>query len=361
MEPRVVFRTHYQVDEPAYMALLVKACTSPITSAYDESVAQKLTREVRSKSKEFNVAAAGYALDLGRGLGVVNDQNVWTEKGHLLNLVVDARGGKWSNGLELALPEKLLFFRLFLEADGAALRFLARHLLTHVRIPAAELDWNAVAKELFLSVFSEYLELGGTTATRVSLRTEIGRIRKRGYTGKSGPHKLFIHLQTLYRLGLIDRVETGSARIYLRSSEGGGSLETLLKVVPGALSLEEIVREHRWADVAASVFDLGGGEQKLDRDALLSLIVPKYEAVVSTGVPLCPLSTVVEAVQIDLLAKESELVSYATIVDVLQQTQKQRGSDIRFHVDRRGTPAFIKLSNQLLVDHGQSGKVVGAN
>jgi hypothetical protein len=361
MQPRILFRTHYQVDEPAYVAVLVKTCTSPIQSAYDETVAEKLRREVRAQSKEFNVAAAGYALDLARGLGVVNDQNVWTEKGHLLNLVVESRGGPWNNGLELAFPEKLLFFRLFLEADGAGLRFIATYLLKHGQIPRADEDWNALARDLFLDVYTEYLQLTGTTADRVTLRNEIDRIRARGYTGKSGSHKLFIHLQTLYRLGLVGRMETGGARVYQINQDDGRKLRVLLEEVPGARALEEIVRDHRWAEIAASVFGDGRQIGQIAEVELLRLLVPKYQAVVATGVPLCPLPTVVEAVQIELLARESGFATYKAALDMLQNTQKHRPSDIRFHVDRRGSPAFIKLSERFVAEYSQAGKAVGAS
>ena len=39
MEPRIVTRTHYQVDEPAYLRHLILDCTSPTQSSYSDVVA----------------------------------------------------------------------------------------------------------------------------------------------------------------------------------------------------------------------------------------------------------------------------------------------------------------------------------
>lgn len=361
MQPRVLFRTHYQVDEPVYAAVLVKACTSPVRSAYDESVAGRLSGEVRAQSRDFNVAAAAYALDLARGLGLVNGQNVWTGKGHLLNMVAQTRAGPWDNGLELAFPEKLLFFRLFLDADGAALLFIAERLLKHGRIPTPDDDWNTLAKQLFLDVYNEYLQLSGTTADRVALRREMDRIRTKGYAGKSGTHKLFIHLQTLHRLGLANRVPTGGPRIYEAGEECRPRLRALVDALPGVHVLEEVVRKRRWPEIAARVFDRGAETTELGGHDLLRMLVPKYEAVASTGVPLCPLLPVIEAVQIDMLTQACIFVTYEGALQILQGIQRQKPSDVRFHVDRRGTPAFLRLSDGLTEEYGQPGGAVGTS
>jgi hypothetical protein len=343
-------RTHYQVDEPAFMELLIKYCTSPVQSAYDETIAQRLTREVRSRHKDFNPAAAAYALDLAQGLGLVNKQNVWTDMGHLVNLVAQIHGGAWEEDLELGPSEQLLHFRLFLEADGAALLFIGRYLVEHGMMPNTDSDWNDLAKQLFLDIYSSYLRIAGTTADRVALRTEIDRVRSRGYTGKSGPHKMFVHLQTLYRLGLIHRVSSAARRYELRPEDDGRGLPALVAELPDAYALEAVIKGHRWADVAARVFMMGDVAEQAawHHEDLLRLLVPHYQLVMSTGVPLCALTTVIEAVQIELLARRSKLLPYATALELLQRAQREHMRDLRFHVDRRGTPAFLKLSKELV-------------
>lgn len=355
MNPRVLYRTHYQVDEPAIIELLIKRCTSPVSSAYDETIAEKLAKEVSLKKKPFNVPAAAYALDLARGLGVVNEQNVWSEKGHLVNLLADVFERPWDKEVELTPRERLLHFRLFIEGDGAALIFIARYLLEYGRVPNSEDGWNDLAKSLFSQIYSAYLKLADTTADRVSLRSEVERILARGYTGKSGSHKMFVHLQTLYRLGLIDRASS-AARQYSIFRDAGG-LRALVNEIPNLYELDRVIKESRTVEIAARVFQVGDSLEgrAWTIDEVLQLAVPLYKKVMETGVPLCPLTTIAEAIQIGLLARRSELLRHATLLELLQRAQRERPADVRFHVDRRGVPAFLKFSPELVSSYSSQG------
>jgi hypothetical protein len=352
MNPRILYRTHYQVDEPALLELLVKRCTSAVKSSYNEVVAEKLAKEVQKEGKLFNVPAAGYALDLARDLGIVNEQNVWTDRGHLVNLRATIVEGGWEEQLHLNPRERLLHVRLFLEADGAALLYIARYLLEHGRVPNSNEDWNVLAKDLFAQIYTECLKLTASTADRVSLRTERDRIRTRGYKGKSGPHKMFIHLQTLYRLGLVERGPSAAVRQYLiPEADSGRGLRVFVEEIADLYTLEQIVKEHRVLEVGAKVLQVSStrvNQATYAPEKFLFLVVPAYRGVMSTGTPLCPLSTLIEAIQIDLLASRSELLTYQVALQLLERIQQERPSDVRFHVDRRGTPAFLKLSDSIV-------------
>jgi hypothetical protein len=351
MQPRVLFRTHYQVDEPALMEYLVKRCTSAVSSAYSETVAMKLAKEVQSLGKPFNIPAGRYALDLAHGLGLVNEQNVWTDKGHLVSLKAEIVDGSWEDQLALRAQEKVLHLRLFLEADGAALLYIARYMLENRRMPDADEDWNSLARELFIQIDSECLGLAATTADRVALRTEVDRIRSHGYKGKSGSHKMFIHLQTLFRLGLVERAPTAAARQYVLDDGGGGrGLRTLVDEVRDLYELEAIVRERRALEVSAKILQLEEHNQhpKIDPEEFLRLIIRGYREVMATGTPLAPLTTLIEFAQIEVLISAGCLVPYNTALGVLEHAQQKRPSDLRFHVDRRGLPAFLKLSDKLV-------------
>ncbi len=86
MQPRVIFYTHYQVDEPAYMELLVHLCTSGVQGRYDEDVSKRLARELRSRDKKFNEAAGKYAVGLARSLDLVTQNINMTDQGFLIYL-----------------------------------------------------------------------------------------------------------------------------------------------------------------------------------------------------------------------------------------------------------------------------------
>ncbi len=350
MQPRIAFRTHYQIDEPAYLELLIKLCTSPVQSTYREVVAQRLSKEIKKRGAKLNEDAAAYAVDLGKDLRLLTDNHTWTETGHLINLVAHIGPDELEHELTLSLPEKLLHFRVFLEGDGAAIVFLARRLIQDRSVIGSALTWNALAKEMFISVFSEYLAMTNNTADRVELRREIQRIKAKDYRGNSGEHKMLVHLQTLYRLGLVIRPEPSGSRTYqLPETQSGArcALLTIAEEVRDAAGLERVLVDHKWIEVAAKVFQIEarGWTNALD---LASLVVPYYQSVMATGAPLCPISTLLEAVQIDLLSHNSQLLVWSEAVQALEKLQKQHPKDVRFHVDRRGQPAFVKISDEFV-------------
>jgi len=352
VKPRVLFRTHYQVDEPTYIGLLVKRCTSPVQSAYREVVAERLAVEIRARGKPFNVAAGGYAVDLARGLEVLTDQHVWSDRGHVVGLLAGVGEDDWEQELALTLPEKLLHFWLFLEADGAALLFLARRLVDSGRLGDSESSWNTVAREMFVSIFSDYLAITSTTTERVKLRTDIDRLKTKAYEGKSGAHKAFVHLQTLHRLGLVNRSSAATTRVYEWDVDGTTTgLMALLSAVPDVPTLETVIKNRSWVRVAAQVFGILEDQSttdKLEEEGVGSLFANYYKRVSETSVPLVSLSTLMTAAQIHLLSGEPPiLASYEDLLDMMEILRTAAPKDIRFHVDRRGQPAFVKLSNSI--------------
>jgi hypothetical protein len=333
------------------MEILVTACTAPTQSSYREVVEQKFAQQLNQRGKKFNVAAARYAVDMARDLDLINANNTWTDKGLLLAHIAEVDATlPLARQLDLTPPEQLCHFRLFLEGDGAALLFLSRRLSEHASLGNQVTVWNSLAREMFVEVFDQYLAITNDTADRVGMRRERDRINAKGYEGNSGAHKMFVHLQAMHRLGLAERRDAGGSRVY----EGTGAaiserLASLIHHVPDTVSLEKIVSNHQCIEVAARVY--GFAEYKFPlanvgqaNDDFLSLMAQHYARIMRTGVPLCPLTTLVEVVQIDLLMKRRVLLPYHSALETITKIQRQRPKQVRFHVDRKGMPAFIKLS-----------------
>lgn len=332
------------------MELLVKLCTSPVQAAYAERVAQKLANEVSSRGKKFNVAAAAYAVDLGHGLGILNENNTWTDKGHLLALNAKIGDGGIEAESQLDAVERLTHFRLFLEGDGAALLYIARVALAGKRIPEDRdprwwTAWNRFAREMFNSISGEYLASTADIADRIALRKGLDRL-KAPFAGKTGAHKSFIHLQTMFRMQFLRRTDPAAQREYELAESAAEGLRALLREIPTVSKLEEIVEKGRWSEIAAAVFRVGRGPEVI-RDELLHVVAGFYRRVSATGVPLCSLATLVDATQIHLMTSGSRLLTKDQIVAALTELQKERPKDIRFHVDRRGRLAFVKMSEEL--------------
>ena len=84
---RFITRTHYQADEPAYVGAVVLACTSPTHGNYRERVAKRLVDALGRRGKALNLPAANYVVTLTQRLGLVREDMLWTDHGHLFSLV----------------------------------------------------------------------------------------------------------------------------------------------------------------------------------------------------------------------------------------------------------------------------------
>jgi hypothetical protein len=350
MRPRLLARTHYQADEPAYLRLLVLACSSCSQSEYAERVAGRLVNLLAQRDLQINPAAARYIVDLAHSIRLLNENNVWTDLAILMYTV--CRELPDPAAFELTLPERLLFFRLFLEADGAAMIFFGRALQSHKVLPPPGQTWADMANEMFVSCFSEYLGLVGDTAERVALREVIQRRKARPFQGNSGRHQVRVHIQTMYRLRLLIRDEREGSRAYSTPHPQEGfpqGLLALVRALPDAMALETVIEKRAWPEVAVQVFrgDLPC-EGTVDGDALarhfLGHVRRTYDTILAAGVSLCPLTSLIESIQIEQLSGLGAAVTYAKALGLLTGLQRQRPREIHFHVDRAGRPAFIKLS-----------------
>ena len=205
-----------------------------------------------------------------------------------------------------------------------------------------------IAKNLFTAIYSEYLVLTNPIPERTALRNRIDALRTRGFDGKTGSHKLFVHLQTLHRLGFVERAPDTNERHYVVTEDGQNRIEKLLEAIPNALALEELVKEHRSIETASLVYGVASVRPTLTpHDALLYLL-PRYQQIVQTGVAICPIAPLIEATQILLLTEQSKFVSYSEFLSLLHKLQGIHIREVRFHQDRRGNVAFLKLSEHLV-------------
>lgn len=345
MRIRAITRTHYQVDEPRYIEVLVTQCASPVKSAYKETVASCFRSAMAKLRREVNPVAAKYAVDLAKHLGLLTDALVWTKLGHFLRLMSGAPQA--DDELGLTARERVAFFRLFLEADGAALLFFAQKAVELGYLSPGSSSWKDLANEMLVWVYSSYIDLVTDLEAKTDLRHRIERRRKKPFAGKSGPHQVFVHLQAMTRIGLLDRENEAASRIY----RPNGMTMRFLRKIPAIPALERILAGRTWAEAAVTVLqdpercrsenDSGQGE------GIFALLKGFYTRVMHTGVPLCPLDTVIEAVQAHLLAAGHRPISHSQAMDTLRVKQRERPKDVRFHVDRMGRAAYLVLSEDV--------------
>ena len=337
---RLVNRTHYQVLEPAYLAFLVCRCTSPTSSNHRDTVAGRFFETTEG----INIAASKYAVDLARSLHLINSNLIWTELGHLLNLVASdsARRSK----LELSTAEKMLFLRIFLEYDGAAFVYLARKLEMQRKLPDCDETWADVAQELFLDVYEEYLEFVTDLQLRTKIRQLAEKRRNTPFQGSSGRHQSFIHIHTLFRLGLVEASRSGSGRVYLAKpveDEDRFATSELFHAIPDVKTLEQVIDSGALYEVVGRVLGVKHNTKLMSDSEMMERVRSIYSQVMQTGVNLCSLQTLSEMLQIQSLTEGKALESRAAILSRLRAIQSEAPSRMRFHVDQFGYPAYLKM------------------
>ena len=324
------------------VAEVVRACTSPVQSSIRDNVALKLAGVSRFG---LNLAAAGYAVDLAKSLGLLQDNLVWTNLGHLLNLVYDDERSI-DDGI-LSDRQICFFLRTFLEYDGAAFLHFARRIEADGSVPKGGQErWPDIAQSLFRETYAEYLNLATAPQDRIRIRQLDERRRARPFRGNSGRHQCFLHLQALYRLGLIASA-SANERTYSRVRPFPASASPtarLLGLIPDAPELERAVSAGRLYDVVGELSARPLLHRDIQADALAAMVRRLYKRVVSTGVSLCSLQTLTEAIQIESLALGQRPPLAQDVLNHLRSMQRDAPRAIRLHVDVYGRPAFLKMS-----------------
>lgn len=322
------------------MRVLVLKCASPLNSEYPERVAKRFS----DSADGINIAASKYAVDLAKSLNLLNDNLVWTNLGHLLKLVAD--DSKSATTLHLNQEEKLLFLRLFLDFDGAAIIFFSKKMERQGQIPLLDEGWVDVSQELFLRVYEEYLTFLTDPQVRTKIRHLLEKRRYKPFRGQSGPHQSLIHINTMYRLGLVDKHSGNKSRLYTRiAAETTEHIPTsdLIRVIPDIRSLEALSKAQDWYRVAGRILDAPSGNAKMSESDFVDHVQGIYERIVRAGVSLCSLQTIFEAIQIKAVLSGVIPFSFQEGISILRSYQGKTSSSVRFHVDRYGRPAFIKM------------------
>lgn len=351
MHARLITRTHYQVDEPAYLRTLIGKCTSPVRSCSREAAATKLTREYAT-SGSINIAAAGYAVDLARATGLIGDNQLWTERGHVLAQI--AASEKSAESFELTPQEIVFFLRLFMEVDGAAMVYFMSLLAAEGTLPGRGKDWNALANDLFIWTFRSYADISTDVAERIKYRQLIQNRQSRPFSGAhSGDHQCFLHLQTLFRLLLVGRESNANSRQYYSlATRDAGATELFVSRLSTVRKLEEGVQSQVWWQILDRLIPHRISESKesseRDLEQIKTKVVGIYRRITSSGVPLCPLRTLFELLQIGEFLSSLQPRDFSEQLEDLKSLQRAHPRKVHFHVDRIGRPAFVKLDASLL-------------
>ena len=344
MRVRVLFRTHYQIDQPAHFYGLVSDCTSATKSEYPERVAKRLANML-----DFNEAAALYAVDLARLAELVTDRMVWTPLGISVGLLVRHSRDLRNTNFELTAVEQMLALRVFLESDGATLLWLARRMLEATEADVLTEDVaNKISAKMFPSIYDEYLQVIQGVPERQNLRAERDRIRSKGFTGKTGKHKLWLHFETLNKVGLCRRTEEERARTYAcPTGTGESALRNLVRMLPDVMVLEKRASATELSDISAAIIRevLQLNATKIADADTRNRLLGAIREVRELGMNLCPISSVIDMVTFRGVSEGISMPTAGALRLMITQMNREDPRHVRLHVDRNGRPAFVVIDS----------------
>lgn len=334
MEARLLLRTHYQADEPALLAILVRDVASASHSTFRETAADRLSKEARSRGLRLNPAAAGYVVDLARTVGLITDRLSLTGRGRVLAMLAgDHNGATFDPQLNEA--EQLFILAVFLAADGLALSLLARHLLVG---PAtkSELIANHVIEEIFREVINFYLAHSTDIRVRTELRGELSRLAS-DYRGRTSQHKLDVRLTVLERVGIV--WESAGRKV----TSHGEPARRLAALSDDPAELEDLLRKDGELAIAIRVKygESLGNTPDLPSVAELTKV---YKAMVGSSAEFVEVAALADYLTIQHVVTRRTYVTRSQLDEELLSLSRTDPRRFRFHVDRLGRPAFLAIS-----------------
>lgn len=341
MRPRILLRTHYQVDEPRIIIELVTHCAGATVSRHDEAVAQCLKTTIRSWGLAFGLPAASYALDNARALGFVNPSNRWTSAGLTLAYLQRCRlDNPAMEVLDLTAAEKRLYLLQYLVGAGAlALRFAA-WMLVREETSDEQLGRDGIVEQLLVETLDDYLSLTNDARTRTAIRRERDRLRRVSYNASTRRHKRRPIIGTLCRLDLLEvSNDLQSIRV-----DHAGRLARLFRLVPTTAALERLATSRdNLREVVSQVYVEHVSTALPIPDA--PHVAAAYSFAMGRGLQACPLEYLDDVLFALGGPVTREKPGASSAETTLEELHRRQPRDVRFHVDRRGHRAFVVLSD----------------
>jgi len=345
VRPRLLFRTHYQANEPRLLIAAVTRCTSPTESRSENAAAAALERWARNHQYTISTPGAVYAIGNARQLGLLNKTNRWTATGLAFGLL-----DRWSPppaGAEskMLLPrEDRLFLKVYLLGAGALVVHFANWLLNKGSTTGSQLREESILQKLTLQVLDDYLQLATNIRDRAAIRHERERLARTEYSARTKRDKRYPLLTAMLRLRLLQSDDTDDSNVI--RPDHNGRLAALARVIPSIQALERLAR----GDSILRELDLELKEYT--RTDLMGSMTPAqvllraYEFAIERGMQACSLMYL-DDVLTSVFPGRPTAQQWKS-EEMLTIVHKTNPGDVRFHVDRQGRRAFVLISSSAM-------------
>ena len=355
--------THYQVGHPIYFGFLIHSCTSPVESKSKERVIHDIHKTLGNHKYQCSREAAKFLVRMAQNMGFLELNNIWTWKAFVIDYFekLDEINRCHEKTKISSLTKRTVYLKYYLEADGAFLIRFAREVLENgengLRKYTIRYTDKAV-EPIFKDVINGYLTIEKDFRKRVQLRNFSDWVNVKGYEKKVRIHKGFPHLDPLVDLDILHYDD--KERKYLpKFVENLNVSEIFLKNFPDIKSLEGIFlfeegNSKKAGDYGvkcgyykrvAELYDIPFHEySRNDRKIISEEIEKAYSKVRDKVTGLASIRTIKDIVCTSVLVNHEVLCEWPDVDVVLKELKKEKGANLRFHVDRKGEIAYLVLS-----------------
>ncbi len=352
MEPRLIIKTHTGALRPGNYSLLISKCTYPNKSEYPEVIIKKLQNWIKEKSiAKFTIILS---TEKNRGFGFLQDNMIWSWRGHVINTLLTYLGKKDNNDpsvfYDLTLIEKICYLRFFLEKEGAIILKIAEKINEGDKLTYLYLKNNI--QNLFREIFEEYLSLPLDFRSRIKIKELYTKIKtKEKYDEATLTHKIKPHIQAFADLGLLKILNEGekNEEYQPETYNNKSTFFIILDRLKSIEIMENLFSRDYYYPLINEIYNLSAEpySYELHSDLVKKAISYGYQVMRDNFTGMADINALFEWCCIKMLAEDKILVHRKDIEDYLNIVKKEHPTKIRYHVDGKGRIAYLIFSEPL--------------
>jgi len=357
--PRLVLKTHREINHPGLFSVLIKHCTKPTESTFADAIgnclaarfpkANRKSGETEPRRIVIDKAGGKYGAWMAQQFGFLTENFFWTWKGQVIDWGTQSREVPEAY-IQLTELERVLYLRYYLEAQGPLILKICEFFAGHETASRHSLLQDRWIDDIISDIYREYLQLTDDLAERTRLRQRIEGFRAKPYNLDTRPHKIDPILIPMCDLGLLQVAHADDDLIFSNTHYGGNTSAGILKeTLQNIPRMEKLFAEYEYFAVATRA--LNRSTRMFDRsvhfEKLMKSLVCVYKHAIRHQT-LVPISFIIDAASADLLCDSHVLLKPDDLEGFLDGLSKRDPLEVQFQVDYRGKRAYVKVSDALL-------------
>lgn len=368
METRFIIKTHTRSLRPGNFSILISKCTCPDRSLPSEAVSKRLaeflktlyknekeTKLARKEPTYRSVAANTLLVAQKRYFGFLQDNMIWSWKGHVISSVLsylskDKISEDSVNCLfDLTKLEKVTYLKYFLETDGALILEIAKKINKKGQISYSELAQNI--QDIFEKIYEEYRNIAVDFRQKIRIKQRFKEMHKqmkgKSYKSSTLPHKVKPIIEALKDMGVLVIKKNKDEEFYESETyKGISATKGIVQELQDFQTMKKVFDEYRYFYVIAKILNLAPTHYNLELHGKLlwETLLDGYLRMKDKVYGLADIDALVDWCCSKMLSEDNILVKKDDIVQFLDDIRRKDSSSIRYHVNGKGRIAYLILA-----------------